>query len=71
MDAHKLFFWKSKTKSHIFLKNYAVALKNPETSLEIYKNIYFTSCTQKTANAMATNVEKTYFVVLWVGGIRN
>ena len=38
--------------------------KAPETSLEIYKNIYFTSCTEKTANAMATNMEKTYFVVL-------
>ena len=43
-------------------------LKAPETSLEIYKNIYFTSCTEKTANAMLCAMlcymEKTYFVVL-------
>ena len=42
-------------------------LKVPETSLEIYKNIYFTSCTQKTANAMATNMEKNIFCG-FVGG---
>ena len=35
-----------------------MALKAPETSLEIYTNIYFTSCTQKAVNAMATNMEK-------------
>ena len=36
-------------------------LKAPETSLEIYKNIYFTCYTQKTANAMAKNTEKKTF----------
>ena len=39
-------------------KKYAIALKAPKTSLQIYKNNYFTSCTQKTAIAIATNMEK-------------
>ena len=61
MDAHKLSFRKSKIKSHIILfKKYAIPLKAPETSLYIYiyKNNYFTSCTQKTATATATNMKK-------------
>ena len=58
------FFGKAKPSHIYYLKNYAMPLKAPETSLEIYKNIYFTSCTQETANAMTTNMEKTYFVVL-------
>ena len=41
-------------------------LNAPETSLEIYKNIYITSCTQKTENAKATNMEKTFCGI--VGG---
>ena len=66
MDAHKLFFRKSKTKSHIILfkRKYAIPLKAPGTSLQICKNNYFTSCTQKTAIVIATNMEKTYFAVL-------
>ena len=40
-----------------------MSLKAPETSLEIYKNIYFTSCAQKTANAMGTNMEKKH--IFW------
>ena len=52
-------------------KKYAIALKAPKTSLQIYKNNYFTSCTQKTAIPIATNMEKTYCAVLKVGGIRN
>ena len=58
MDAHMIYFRKSKTKSHIMFKKYAIALKAPKTSLQIYKNNYFTSCTQKTAIAIATNMEK-------------
>ena len=46
----------SKTKPHrILLKKYAIPPKY---------------CTQKTATAIATNMEKKYFVVLKVGGIR-
>ena len=72
MDAHKLFSRKSKTKAHIIiLKKYAIPLKAPETSLQIYKNNYFTSCTQKSAIAIATNMKRTYFAVLQVDGIRN
>ena len=71
MAAHMLYFRKSKTKSHIMFKKYAIALKAPKTSLQIYKNNYFTSCTQKTAIPIATNMEKTYCAVLKVGGIRN
>ena len=35
MDAHKLFFRKSKTKSHIILlkRKYSIPLKAPKTSL--------------------------------------
>ena len=59
MYAHKLFFQKSKTRSHIILlKKLCNVAEGPETSLEIYQNIHFTSCIQKTANAMATNMEK-------------
>ena len=66
------FFGKPKP-SHIeyYLNKYAILLKAPETSLQIYKNDYFTNCTQKTAIAAATNMKKTYFAVLQVGGIRN
>ena len=42
-------------------------MKAPETTLQIYKNIYFTNITQKTAISMATNMrKKTYFAVWWV-----
>ena len=65
MDAHQLFFRKSKIKSHrILFKRYAIPLKAPETPLKIYKNNYFTSCSQKTEITVATNIEKTYFAVL-------
>ena len=65
-----------RAKPHIILlKEYAIPLKAPETSLQIYKNNHFTSCTQKTAIAIATNMKtkqnKTYFAVLQVGEIRN
>ena len=62
MDAYKLFFRKSNTKSHIILfKKYAIPLKAPESSLKIYKNNFFTSCTQKTALATAISTNMKYF----------
>ena len=66
MNAHKLFFPKSKTKSHIILlKQICNTAKNSETSLyKRYKNNYFTSCRQKTAIALATNMKRAYFAVL-------
>ena len=35
--------------------------KTPETSLCIYKSIYFTNCTQKTAIAVVTTMKKNIF----------